>query len=208
MSPTMSSSQPTTPTVLADLAPAWCRSTPVLVTVATVFLALVAQVGVPLWFTPVPLTLGTFGVAVVGGGLGARRGGMAVGAYLVLGILGVPVFYGAQGGWRIAFGDTAGYLVGYLVMALLIGAAADQRSDRRVESFVAAVFAGNALLYVMGASWLAYRHNLSLITGPDSAFALGVRPFLVGDVIKMMIAGLTFPGVWWLVGRRGGAAQH
>lgn len=204
---TTNSASPARPTVLADLTPAWCRSTPVLVSVATVFLALVAQIGVPLWFTPVPLTLGTFGVAVVGGGLGARRAGMATAAYLALGTIGVPVFYGASGGWKVAFGDTAGYLAGYLVMALIIGAAADHRSDRRFGSFVAAVFVGNVALYALGASWLAYRHNLPLVTGPDSAFALGIRPFLVGDAIKMVVAGMTLPGAWWLVGRRHNTSQ-
>lgn len=196
------------PRLLMDLAPAWCQSTVVIVTAATVFLALVSQIGVPLWFTPVPLTLGTFGVAAIGGGLGARRAGLSVAAYLIVGVLGAPVFYDAQGGWEVAAGDTAGYLVGYLVMALIIGAAADNRSDRRVGSFVAAICLGNAALYILGASWLAYRHNLPLITGGSSAFALGVRPFLIGDAIKMVVAGFTFPAAWWLVGRRSDSAQN
>jgi biotin transport system substrate-specific component len=130
--------------VLADLVVGLRDRTLVLVLAGTLLTALASQIRIPLGFTPVPINLGTFAVALVGGVLGARRGVMSIALYLALGLVGLPFFQGWNGGWSYATGATAGYLVGYLVMAVVVGAAAERGRDRRPLPFLAAIVLANA----------------------------------------------------------------
>lgn len=173
-----------------------------LVVGGALLVAAASQIRIPLGFTPVPINLGTFAVVLVGGALGARRGVMSIGLYLVAGVVGLPFFQGGNGGWTYATGATAGYLVGYLAMAAIVGLAAERRGDRRPGTFLAAIVAANAVVYVLGASWLAQHLGVPMFGGESSAWELGVRPFLLGDAVKMVAAALLFPAAWHALDRR------
>lgn len=181
--------------VLADLVGLRDR-TVVLVLTGTLLTAAASQIRIPLGFTPVPINLGTFAVVLTSGVLGARRGAASIGLYLVLGLVGLPFFQGGNGGWTYATGATAGYLVGYFVMALIVGTAAERGRDRHPIPFLAAIVLANAAVYVLGASWLAYELYVPMFGGASSAWELGVRPFLAGDAVKMLAAGLLLPAAW------------
>ena len=146
-------------------------------------LAAASRIVFPLGFTPVPVTAQTFAVLVAGVLVGARRSGAGALAYLTLGVAGVP--------WFATGGATLGYLAGFAVAAWLVGRAADAgRLDRRRDALP--VMAGaHALIYLMGATWLA----LFLGVGPARAFALGVAPFLLGDALKVVAAAAIAPAL-------------
>lgn len=188
--------------VLADLLPDVHQRTVALVISGALLTALASQVRIPLGFTPVPINLATFAAALVGGALGARRGAASMSLFVVLGVVGLPFFAGANGGWEYATGATGGYLICYPVMAAIVGAAAERGGDRRVGPFVITIVAANLVLYTVGSLWLARTTGSPLFGWEDSAFSMGVRPFLAGDAVKMVAAALLFPATWRLIGRR------
>ena len=188
--------------VLADAVPALRDRTVVLVISGALVLAAASQVRIPLGFTPVPINLGTFAAVLLGGALGARRGAASTGLFLAAGIAGLPFFADLNGGWSYFTGATGGYLVCYPVMAALVGFTADRGRDREVVPFVTAVLLANVLLYTVGAMWLAQVLGVPMFGSEGSAWALGIRPFLAGDLAKMIAAGLLFPAVWRFVEER------
>ncbi|HRE01213.1 MAG TPA: biotin transporter BioY, partial [Ilumatobacteraceae bacterium] len=147
---------PTRRLVLADLIPNMRLRSAALVVAGALLTAAASQVRIPLGFTPVPINLATFAAALTGGALGMRRGVASMTLYLLAGIVGLPFFAGGTSGWSIVSGATGGYLVCYPVMAAIVGWAAQRGHDRRVGSFVAAVVAANAVLYLVGALWLGH----------------------------------------------------
>jgi len=159
--------------------------------------AAAAQVSLRLPWTPVPVTGQTFAVLVVGGALGWKRGAASMSLYMLLGALGLPFYAGADRGWEAATGVTAGYLFGFVVAAAVVGHLAQRGQDRRFETSIPAMLAGMAVIYVFGVGWLAIH------LGVDSATALelGLVPFVIGDAIKLAIAGLLMPLAWRLAGR-------
>ncbi|MGA9279574.1 biotin transporter BioY, partial [Ilumatobacter sp.] len=163
--------------------------------------ALASQIRIPLGFTPVPINLATFAAVLTGGALGVRRGTASMGLYLALGIVGLPVFADWSGGWSSFTGATGGYLICYPLMAAIVGAAAERGRDRHVVSFVAAIVLANAVLYFVGSAWLAHVVDVPMF-GDPSAWTLGVRPFLAGDIVKMLAAGVLFPAAWRLTDDR------
>lgn len=182
--------------VLADLVPASRSRDLVLVLGGVALTAVLAQVVVPLPFTPVPLTGQTFAVLLVGASLGARRATLSMACYLLLGIAGFPVFAQGASGVGAVVGPTAGYLVGFVPAAALLGAAAARGFDRSVLRALCSFAAASAVIYLLGATWLA----ASLRVGAAEALALGVIPFLAGDVIKAVLAGLLVPAAWRATG--------
>ncbi len=162
--------------------------------------ALAAQITIPLGFTPVPITGQTFAVLLAGGVLGANRGALSMGLYVALGAIGLPFYASGDGGWTAATGATAGYLVGFIVAAFVVGKMAEHGQDRKLSTSLPAFVAGSLIIYAFGASWLAYELNLPLTAaaGEPSAIAFGVAPFLVGDVIKALLAGAILPAAWIL----------
>jgi biotin transport system substrate-specific component len=155
--------------------------------------AAAAQVAIYLPGTPVPVTLQTFGVLVVGMVLGPWRGASALLAYLAAGAAGAPVFAGAQAGLTAFAGPTAGYLVGFVPAAMLVGGLARLGFDRRVWSALIAMIVGTAVIFLCGAGWLA------VWFGRADAVAIGVVPFLPGAVIKIMAAAALLPALRMLV---------
>lgn len=166
--------------------------------------ALAAQISIPLGFTPVPVTGQTFAVLLAGGVLGSRRGALSMGLYVVLGAIGLPFYSDGEGGWTAATGATAGYLVGFVVAAFVVGLMAERGQDRRLSTSIPAFLAGSAIIYAFGAGWLAYDLGLPFTAGPGeaSAISLGVAPFLVGDVLKALLAGALLPAAWAIVDER------
>lgn len=160
--------------------------------------ALAAQITIPLGFTPVPITGQTFAVLLAGGVLGANRGAMSMGLYVALGAIGLPFYAEGSGGWTAATGATAGYLVGFVVAAFVVGKMAEHGQDRKLSTSIPAFLAGTLIIYGIGAGWLAHDLGLPLTAeaGEPSAISLGVAPFLVGDVLKALLAGALMPAAW------------
>ncbi len=165
-----------------------------LVLAASLFIALMAQVRLPLPFTPVPITGQTFAVLLVGAALGSRRGAAAVLAYLAEGLLGLPVFAGGAG-LVYALGPTGGYLLGFVAAAFLTGLVAERGGDRRVATAWVGFLLGEAAIYALGVPWLAH------FVGFPQAVAIGLLPFIAGDIVKAVAAGLLLPAAWQLVGK-------
>ena len=186
-------------TTLADvLSPRQQRSwlfDVVLLVLFSAFVALTAQVEIPLW--PVPLTLQTLGVLLTGAVLGSRRGALALLLYLTEGALGLPVFAGGASGVGYMLGPTGGYLVGFVVAAGVVGWLAQRGWDRRLVWAAVAMVIGNVIIYVCGVAWLAV--FLGDLWG---ALVKGMLLFVVGDLIKIAVAALTLPGGWKLARRR------
>jgi biotin transport system substrate-specific component len=167
-----------------------------LVVAGSLLVAALAQVAIPLLpFTPVPITGQTFGVLLVGAGLGSKRGAASLGLYTLAGALGLPFFAGGASGLS---GPTVGYLLGFVAAAFIIGLLAERGMDRRLRTSILPFLVGTAVIYLFGATWLAFYLHLT----PQDAIARGVLPFLVGDALKMLAAGLALPAAWRLVDRR------
>src|ERR671923_1218302 len=126
-----------------------------LVLAGTGFVALAAQVSFEIPGTPVPITGQTFAVVLVGATLGALLGLASLGLYLFVGALGAPIYADGGHGWDVLTGPTGGYIVGFVLAAVLTGALAQRRWDRRFASAVAAMLTGNVLIYAVGLPWLA-----------------------------------------------------
>ncbi|MDR2372887.1 MAG: biotin transporter BioY [Bifidobacteriaceae bacterium] len=153
------------------------------------------QVSIPLGFTPVPISLGTLAVLTAGAALGARRAAGAMVLFLAAGLAGAPVFAGWQGGIGL---PTMGYAVGYVFAAGLAGWAAERRLDRSYWKTAAVMALGSAVIYAFGAPYLAVAAGLT----PAQALALGVAPFLIGDLIKTLIGAGLLPGLWRAIGAK------
>jgi biotin transport system substrate-specific component len=167
----------------------------VLVLSGAAFVALVGQAAVPLPFTPVPLTLGTFAVLLVGAALGPARGALSIAVLVLAGVAGIPVFADGNSGWAFA---SFGYVLGYLPAAACLGWLARRGGDRSAWRTGAAAVAATALVYAVGLPWLMAYLGVGLAQG----LALGVTPFLLGDVIKAVAAALLLPATWRLLGER------
>jgi biotin transport system substrate-specific component len=167
-----------------------------------VLTALLAQFEVTLSFTPVPITGQTLGVLLAGGALGLRAGAASQLLYWLLGMLGLPFYAGGTGGWQAATGATMGYFVGFIVAAALIGYLAERGETRNLATSMSAMALGSFIIYALGATWLAYKLDIPLASGDPNAIALGVTPFLIGDAIKMLLAGALLPATWKLLDRQ------
>jgi biotin transport system substrate-specific component len=163
--------------------------------------AALAQVRIPLGFTPVPVTGQTLAVLLAGASLGAWRGASSQLLYWLMGMVGLPFYSNGSGGWSVATGPTMGYLVGFIVAAAVVGRLAEYRHDRHLLTSVAAMTMGSMIIYVCGATWLSINLGIPLATGEQNAISLGVTPFLVGDVIKMCLAGLATASTWRFINR-------
>jgi biotin transport system substrate-specific component len=164
--------------------------------------AAAAQIEIPLWFTPVPITGQTFAVLLAGAALGWRAGAASQLLYVGLGAVGLPFYSGGDSGWEVVTGATGGYLLGFIVAAAFVGLLAERRQDREVLTAVPAFLAGTAVIYVIGVPWLAAVAGFDAIT----AIEKGLAPFVIGDLVKVALAGLALPAAWRLTGRRGSSS--
>jgi biotin transport system substrate-specific component len=180
-----------------------------LVALGIAALAVAAKVSVPVWPSPVPITLGTFAVLTIGAAYGPRLGLATLLGYLLIGALGADVFAGSsaeKNGVAYMMGTTGGYLVGYLLATLALGQAARRGWDRSVPGMALALLVGNLLIYVPGLAWLHHLIVAGLFDPTKYAspwsqtLAWGLTPYLVGDALKLALAALLVPGLWKLVG--------
>jgi biotin transport system substrate-specific component len=168
-----------------------------LILAGSLVVAALAQVRIPLAFTPVPITGQTFAVLLVGAALGARRGAASLLVYLGQGLAGLPVFNSGGHGLAHLSGPTGGYLIGFIAAAYLVGALCERGLERRWGTALLPFLAGEAVIYLFGLPWLA------LFVGFPSALSLGLLPFLAGDVIKLVLAALLLPAAWKLLKSKG-----
>ena len=179
--------------VLADVLPGGLVRDVSLVVGSAAFVGVVGNVAVPLPFTPVPLSLATFAVLLTGAALGPWRAGLGMGLYLVAGMAGMPWFAEQNAGWNF---PSFGYIVGYVLAAVLVGMFARRGADRTVVSTAGIMVLGNLLIYAIGVPWLM----MSIGVDFGRALVLGVIPFLIGDAIKLALATGLLPATWKLVG--------
>lgn len=159
-----------------------------------------ARIAIPLPFTPVPITLQTLAVLLAGAALGSKRGGLAMLLYLAEGASGLPVFApvaGSPGGYLALFSFTGGYLWSYPVAAFVVGWLCERGLDRSLLTSALAMLPGSIIIYLLGAFQLGLVLHLNFAL----AFAYGVTPFLIGDLIKLIVAALLLPTAWALVRR-------
>ena len=161
--------------------------------------AAAAQVRLPLPFTPVPITGQTFAVLLSGAALGATWGAASQLLYVMLGALGLPFYAGGGSGWGVVTGATGGYLMGFIVAAFVVGTLAERHQDRTVFGAIPTFLTGNLIIYAIGVPWLYFAAD-SITTG-EAAISAGFAPFIAGDVIKIVVAGLLLPTAWKLTGR-------
>lgn len=181
--------------VLADLLPGGLVRDGALVLGGAGLVGLMAQVSVPLPFTPVPITGQTFAVLLVAATLGTVRGVLSMMVYAVAGIAGVPWFAEHSSGVTMA---SFGYILGFIAAAGVVGALAERGATRTPLRTAAVMAVGSLVVYVFGVSWL----KASLGVSWGTAIALGLTPFLIGDAIKIALAAGLFPTTWALVRER------
>lgn len=169
----------------------------------SLFVALCAQVAIPMG--AIPMTLQTFGVMLIGALLGSRRGAAALTLYLIEGAAGLPVFAQFHAGMPLF---SSGYIVGFIPAAFVIGYLAERGWDRRVWSNFLAMLAGNAIVFVFGLAWLlaistVFRDQFERVTfGPGEVLGVGLFPYIIADAwIKIAAATALLPLGWKLLGR-------
>ncbi len=170
-----------------------------LVVAGSLVMAALAQISIKLPFTPVPVTGQTLGVLLVAGSLGAVLGGASMLLYLAEGALGLPFFAeGKSGIEHLGLATaSAGYLWGFVIAAVLIGYLAQKRWDRGVGSAIGAFLLGEIVIFTIGVGWLAQAIDVSVL----KAMELGLYPFVVGDILKVLLAAGAFPLMWRLLKR-------
>lgn len=167
----------------------------------TILTAVAAQISIPLPFTPVPFTLQPMVVLLGAAALGARLGLSSQMLYLALGFAGLPVFAASpmlpQGAARL-LGPTGGYLMAYPFAAFAAGWLAERGFDRRYLTAVLAMVCGLAVVFAGGILWLTIASKPSI--GVSGAVAVGFVPFIIPDLLKLLVAAAVMPGLWRITG--------
>lgn len=189
------------PLVLADLLPATLLRDAALVAGGAAFTGLAAQISVPVHGSPVPVTGQTLAVVLVGASLGWWRSLLSMALYLIAGSAGMPWFASHKHGLG---GPTFGYIVGFVFAAALVGYLAGRGGDRTPVRTVATMIAGNAVIYLFGLPWLAHDLGVSM----SKAYDFGMRDYLFGDGLKIIIAAGLLPAAWYVVRRVLGSNEH
>lgn len=171
----------------------------ILVIGGSLFIAVLAQISIKLTFTPVPITLQTFGVLLIGTAYGWRLAGLTIALYLAQIAVGLPFAAEGKAGLEVLTTTTAsgGYLWGFLLAGLLCGWLANRGWDRSIRSSISVMLLGTVVIYAAGVSWLAAALDLPLL----EAFEFGLYPFVIGDLLKLMLAAGLLPAAWKLIGK-------
>jgi biotin transport system substrate-specific component len=177
------------PRVLADFASRTAIAQVALVVGGAALVGISAQVAIPLPFTPVPLTLQTFAVLLVGASLGSLRGALSMVVYLLAGIVGVPWFAEGSSGFTSA---SFGYILGFIFAAFIVGRLAERGASTTALRTAGLMVVGNIAIYAVGVTWLKFAIDVDWAT----AMSLGVVPFLIGDAIKIALAAGLLPLAW------------
>jgi biotin transport system substrate-specific component len=166
-----------------------------LIIFGSLFVAVSSQIAFYLPFTPIPVTGQTFAVLFIGAVLGSRRGGLSLALYILEGMVGLPVFAGGTGGMAVLLGPTAGYLIGFIPAAILVGYLSEKGFDRNWIPMFFALFLGLAVIYLFGVIRL-----LSFID-IEKVLLLGIAPFLIGDILKTSMVLILIPSGWKLLNK-------
>lgn len=158
-----------------------------IVVLGSIFLAVMSQITV--FFYPVPMTLQTLGVMLIGVTFGFRMATATVALYLVEGFVGFPVFAGFMSGPAVFIGGTGGYLFGFLAAAALMGYLADRGVTRSWVGMILTLFAGEVIIFGLGIGYLTYLY------GFDKGLEYGFYPFWMADLLKLAIAAVMAKGV-------------
>jgi len=142
----------------------------------------------------IPITMQTLAVLLSGALLGSKRGALSQITYLLMGLAGVP-WFARGGGIAYILSPTFGYIVGFVLAAFLVGWLCERGFDRQVKTAILAMLIGNILLYIPGLLWLAK------FIGFKKVLAVGLYPFIPGDLVKILLAGLALPIGWRLIKR-------
>jgi biotin transport system substrate-specific component len=186
----------TIPSVLIDRVIRGSAALNVLLVVgASALIAISAQVAIPLPFSPVPMTLQPLAVILVGIALGSTRGAAAATLYLLEGISGLPVFTQGHSGPAWLLGATAGYLYSYPVAAWVAGRLSERGWGSSILRAIPAMLCALGVIYLGGWSWLA------ALTSPEAAFSMGVAPFMVADIVKVVLGATMVPYAQKLISR-------
>lgn len=179
----------------------------------SLFVAACAQLFVKLPFTPVPITGQTFAVLLVGASLGAWRGGASLLVYLGWIAAGLPFAAEGLGGADFLGLSSAsgGYLWGFVIAAALVGRLAERGWDRRLGSAIGAMLIGTIVIYLFGVTWLGAALDVPITAEGaelNDALEFGLYPFVVGDVLKLLLAALALPLSWKLLRPDGNRSEH
>jgi biotin transport system substrate-specific component len=165
------------------------------------FIALLAQISIPVPGSPVPVTGQTLAVLLIGTTYGARLGFITFASYLLAGIAGAPIFAhsatSANHGIARLTGATGGYLVGMLVASLLLGYLADRKADQKFKTSFPALLLGDLVIFAFGLTWL----HASLDMSWSATFKAGFTPFILGEALKIAITATSLPLVWRRISR-------
>ena len=158
------------------------------IAVMTAVTCILGPLSLPIGIVPISLTNLAiyFSVYLLGG----KRGTLSYLVYLFIGLIGIPVFSGFSGGFHKVFGPTGGYLIGFIFMAFISGIFIDKFSSKIYMCFLGMIL-GTIATYIFGTAWLAFQANLTF----NKALSLGVLPFILGDIAKMVLAALIAPQI-------------
>ena len=168
---------------------------PVLVVAFGTLMGLVAQISIPLPFTPVSITGQTFGVLLTGAALGSRRACVAMLVYLAEGLGGLPVFALGHSSPAALLAPSGGYLLSFPFAAFAVGFLAERAFDRTFWRAVVAMVLGDMIIFAIGLPWLGH------FVGIGKAVPLGLIPFIPGEIVKLLVAAAVLPSAWVLVHR-------
>lgn len=160
-----------------------------LTAVMAAVICVLGPISIAIPVSPVPISLGSMAVYLAVTVLGMKLGTLSCLIYLLLGLVGLPVFAGGSAGAAKLFGPTGGYLIGYLFLALIAGAFVGRFAENKWKNIAFAALGmilGTIVLYALGTAWLAYSAGMDF----QAALWAGVIPFIPGDLVKMVIAVL------------------
>lgn len=168
-----------------------------LVISGSLFIALMAQIRIPLPFTPVPITGQTLAILLIGATFGSKRGAITTLLYLLEGGLGLPFFAGGAAGMIHFMGPTGGYLVGFVLSAFLTGYLCEKGIDKKLKTAIPFFMITQLPIFFCGVLWMSLLLKLNFTT----ALQLGFLPFIPGEIIKALLAGSILPTCWKALGR-------
>ena len=137
----------------------------------------------------VPITMQTFTVLLSGALLGSKKGALAQLTYLLMGVAGIP-WFARGGGIAYIFSPTFGYIVGFVLAAFVVGLLSEKGFDKKIKSAILAMLIGNLLIYIPGLFWLGR------FVGWEKVLSVGFYPFIIGDILKIILAGTILPFAW------------
>ena len=177
------------PLVLADVVPGARVRDALLVVGGAIFVGLFAQISIPVAGSPVPVTGQSFAVLTVGAALGWQRGAASLALYMVAGMAGVPWY--ADGGSGFGF-PSFGYVIGFVFAAALVGALASRGGDRSPLPTIGTMVLGSLVIYAFGLAYLMYDLGIDL----ETAWNIGMKNYLLGDALKILLAAGCLPAIW------------